>query len=174
MAGAILMAPGAFAQSAAPDANSQYQAQQQQYQDQLQQNQRAQQDYQNQKQEYRDRRARYDDQTAAYEALRARFAAERAGYHRYVWPIGYDDWRLKSDSSVMNVRVNLIGGNPVGNVAAVARARDGVIEGLEVELDSGKVVWIDAEDARFDRFHGTVVTDLYASDLRHMADERLG
>ena len=51
---------------------------------------------------------------------------------------------------------------------------DGVIEGLEVELNSDKVVWIDAIDARFDHAKGEIVTDLYASDLRHMADERIG
>ena len=55
------------------------------------------------------------------------------------------------------------------------RARhDGVIEGLEVKLDSGKVVWIDSADVRFDRANGEIITDLYASDLRHMADERIG
>jgi hypothetical protein len=49
-----------------------------------------------------------------------------------------------------------------------------VVEGLEVRLDSGKVVWIDSADARFDRSNGEIITNLYASDLREMADERLG
>ena len=141
--------------------------QQQQYQEQLQQNQAAQENYQNQK-------AAFEDRTAQYEALRERFRAERAAYHRYEWPSRFAEWRLKNDGSMMNARVQLINGDHVGNVVAVARATDGVIEGLEVELDSGKVVWIDAIDARFDHVKGEIITDLYASDLRHMADERVG
>lgn len=154
---------------AAQDNNNQakYRIEQQQYQEQLQQNQAAQKDYQDQK-------AAYRDQTAQYEALRERFHAERAAYHRYEWPSRFADWRLRSDSSLMNARVQLINGDHVGNVVAVARASDGVIEGLEVALDSGKVVWIDSIDARFDRANGEVVTNLYASDLRRMADERVG
>lgn len=154
---------------AAQDNNNQakYRIEQQQYQEQLQQNQAAQENYRNQK-------AAYHDQTAQYEALRERFRAERAAYHRYEWPSRFADWRLRSDSSLMNARVQLINGDHVGNVVGVARASDGVIEGLEVALDSGKVVWIDSIDARFDRANGEVVTNLYASDLRRMADERVG
>jgi hypothetical protein len=155
--------------AAAQDNNNQtkYQIQQQQYQQQLQQHQAAQENYQDQK-------AAYRDQTAQYEALRERFHVERAAYHRYEWPSRFAEWRLKSDGSLMNARVQLINGDHVGNVVAVARASDGVIEALEVELDSGKVVWIDSIDARFDHANGEVITNLYASDLRHMADERVG
>jgi multidrug efflux pump subunit AcrA (membrane-fusion protein) len=153
----------------AQDNNNQakYQIQQQQYQEQLQQNQAAQQNYQ-------DQRAAYHDQTAQYEPLRDRYRAERAAYHRYEWPSRFAEWRLKNDGSLLNARVQLINGDRVGNVTAVARAPDGVIEGLEVELDGGKIVWIDSTDARFDRVNGEIITDLYASDLRHMADERIG
>lgn len=154
---------------AAQDNNNQtkYQIQQQQYQEQLQQHQAAQENYQDQK-------AAYQNQTAQYEALRDRYRAERAAYHRYEWPSRSAEWRLKNDGSLLNARVQLINGDRVGNVVAVARAPDGVIEGLEVQLDGGKIVWIDSTDARFDRFNGEVITDLYASDLRHMADERIG
>jgi C-terminal processing protease CtpA/Prc len=153
--------------AAAQDNNNKakYQIEQQQYQDQLRQHQAAQENYQTQK-------AAYDDRTAQYEALRERFRAERAAYHRYDWPSRFAEWRLKNDGSMANARVQLINGDHVGNVVAVARAPDGVIEGLEVELDSGKVVWIDAIDARFDHVKGEIITNLYASDLRHMADER--
>ena len=89
-------------------------------------------------------------------------------------PAGSPNGALKNDGSVMNARVQLINGDHVGNVVGVARAPDGVIEGLEVKLDSGKVVWIDSTDVRFDHANGEVITDLYASDLRHMADERIG
>ena len=147
--------------------NAKYQIQQQQYQEQLQQHQAAQENYQDQK-------AAYQDQRAHYEALRDRYRAERAAYHRYEWPARFAEWRLKNDGSLLNARVQLINGDHVGNVVAVARAEDGVIEGLEVELDSGKVVWIDSADARFDHANGEIITDLYASDLRHMADERIG
>ena len=144
-----------------------YQLQQEQYRQQMQQNLAAQQTYQDQK-------AAYQDQRAHYEALRERFRAQRAAYHRYDWPSHYGDWRLKSDASVMRARVQLLNGDHVGNVIGLARGSDDVIEGLEVKLDSGKVVWIDADDARFDRANGQVITNLYASDLRQMADERLG
>ena len=106
--------------------------------------------------------------------MRERFRAERAAYHRYEWPSRFAEWRLKNDGSLMNARVQLINGDHVGNVVGAARASDGVIEGLEVKLDSGKVVWIDSADARFDRTNGEIITNLYASDLRQMADERLG
>ncbi|HEY4274266.1 MAG TPA: hypothetical protein VGM68_02190 [Rhizomicrobium sp.] len=157
------------AEISAQDNNNQtkYQIQQDQYQQQLQQNQAAQENYQDQK-------AAYQEQRARYEALRDRFRAQRAAYHRYDWPSRYADWRLKSDASVMQARVQLINGDHVGNVIGLARASDEVIEGLEVKLDSGKVVWIDASDARFDRANGQIITNLYASDLRQMADERLG
>jgi hypothetical protein len=156
-------------EAAAQDNNNQtkYQIEQQQYQNQLQQHQAAQENYQDQK-------AAYRDQTAQYEALRERFHDERAAYHRYEWPSRFAEWRLKNDGSLMNARVQLINGDHVGNVVAVARATDGVIEALEVELSSGKVVWIDSIDARFDHANGEIITDLYASDLRHMADERVG
>jgi uncharacterized protein (DUF2267 family) len=147
--------------------NSKYQIEQQQYQQQMQQHQAQQENYQDQKDAWR-------AQTARYEALRERFRAERAAYHRYDWPTRVAEWRLKNDGSLMNARVQLISGDHVGNVVGIARASDDVIEALEVELDSGKVVWIDSADARFDRSSGQIITNLYASDLRHMADERIG
>ena len=155
-----------------PDAR--YQEQQQQYQKQLDQNTQEQQQYKNEKQVYQDQRANYEDQRAAYEALRDHYAAERAGYHRYAWPARFAEWRLKSDSSLMNVRVHLINGDTVGNVIGAAHAHDGVIEALQVMLDDRSIVWIDATDLRFDQFNGTVITDLYASDIRAMARERVG
>ncbi|MEP6830348.1 MAG: hypothetical protein ABI963_08415 [Rhizomicrobium sp.] len=157
------------AEISAQDNNNQtkYQIEQQQYQQQMQQHQAQQENYQDQKEAWR-------QQTARYEALRERFRVERAAYHRYEWPSRFAEWRLKNDGSLMNSRVQLISGDHVGNVVGVARATDGVIEALEVELDSGKVVWIDSADARFDRSSGQIITNLYASDLRHMADERIG
>jgi len=156
------------AEISAQDNNNQakYQIEQQQYQQQMQEHQAQQLNYQDQKEAWR-------EQTARYEALRDRFRAERAAYHRYEWPSRFADWRLRSDSSLMHARVQLINGDHVGNVVGIARTDD-VIEALEVELDSGTTVWIDSADARFDRFSGQVVTNLYASDLRHMAEERIG
>jgi multidrug efflux pump subunit AcrA (membrane-fusion protein) len=145
--------------------DAQYQAQQQQYQQQLQQNEEAQRDYQNQRQAY-------EDQTAQYENLRARFAAERAAYHRDLWPADYRAWELRPDYAVMHARVEITNGDHVGTVTGLARDRDGRIEGLEVSLDNGKMVWIDAADARFNRTDGVLMTDLDRTDLRQMADER--
>lgn len=146
-------------------ADAQYQQQQQQYQDQLEQNRQAQQDYQNQ-------RAAYADATAQYENLRARFAAERAAYHRDLWPADYRPWELRPDFAVMHARVEITSGDHVGTVTGIARDSGGRIEGLEVRLDSGKVVWIDAADARFNRADGILMTDLDRTDLHEMADER--
>ena len=157
------------AEISAQDNNNQtkYSIEQQQYQDKLQQNNAAQQQYQEDK-------ASYDAQTARYYALRDRYRDERMHFHRYSWPANWNDWRLKNDGSLVNARVQLINGNDVGVVVGVARTRD-LIQGLEVRLDTtGKVVWIDVDDIRFDRSKGRIFTDLYPSDIRTMADERIG
>jgi hypothetical protein len=137
------------AQSNAPAsaAQTRYQAEQQQYQNQLQQNEQAQRDYQSQKQTYQNEAARYED-------LRDRFAAERAKYHRDLWPYDYRPWELRPDYQVMNARVEITNGDHVGTVTALARDPYDRIEGLEVTLDDGKVVWVDADDARFNRADG--------------------
>lgn len=147
-------------------ADAQYQSQQQQYQQQLQQNEQAQRQYQNERQAYQNQAARYED-------LRARFADERAAYHRDLWPNEYRAWELRPDFAVMHARVEITNGDHVGTVTGIARDAGGRIEGLEVSLDSGKVVWIDAADARFNRAGGILMTDLDRTDLRQMADERL-
>jgi hypothetical protein len=139
--------------------NGQYQAQQRQYQEQLQQNQAAQQ--------------QYADQTAQYEALRDRYASERSAYHRMVWPDRYRDWALAGDARLIGSRVEITNGDYVGTVEAVARSPAGQIEGLRTKLDSGKVVWIDVADIRFDRRDGVVITNLARSYLHQMADERM-
>ena len=153
---------------AAQDNNNQakYRIEQQQYQEQLQQNETAQRDYQ-------DRKAAYENQAAHYESLRAHFGAERAAYHREVWPDEYRGWELRPDHSLMRARVEITNGDRVGTVTGLARDADGRVEGLQVSLDSGKVVWIDAADARFNRGDGILMTDLGRTDLRQMADERL-
>ena len=161
------------AEATAPDqstpqtdnADAQYQQQQQQYQEQLRQNQQAQEDYQNQ-------RAAYAEATARYESLRARFAAERARYHRDLWPADYRAWELRPDYALMHARVEITNGDHVGTVTGIARDRSGRVEGLELSLDSGERVWIDAADARFNRTDGILMTDLDRADLHQMADER--
>ncbi|MGH6827841.1 MAG: hypothetical protein ACREFW_02895 [Rhizomicrobium sp.] len=154
------------ADSQAASADAQYQAQRKEYQEQLRQNQKAQADYQNQK-------AAYDARTARYESLRARFAAERAQYHRDLWPYDYRPWELRPDYQLMHAKVEITNGDHVGTVTAIARDPFGRAEGLEVSLDDGKLVWIDASDARFNRPQDILMTDLDRDDLREMADERL-
>jgi multidrug efflux pump subunit AcrA (membrane-fusion protein) len=156
----------AEANSQAASADAQYQAQQQEYQEQLRQNQQAQQDYQN-------RKAQYDAQASRYEGLRARFAAERAQYHRQLWPNEYRSWELRPDYQVLHARVEITNGDHVGTVTGLARDPYGRIEGLDVALDSGKQVWIDASDARFNRADGILMTDLDRQDLHEMAEEKL-
>jgi hypothetical protein len=148
-------------------ADAQYQASQQQYQNQLQQNQAAQEDYQ-------EKSATYASQTAAYENLRARYAAERAAYHRGVWPDRWSRWTLdEANADLMGQRVEILGGDHVGTVTDIARAPNGHVEALYVKLDSGKEVWIDQADIRYDAGGRVVMTNLASTDLRHMADERL-
>lgn len=140
--------------------NAQYQQQQQQYQGQLEQNQAAQQQYQ--------------DRTLAYENLRARYAAERAAYHRGIWPDRYEHWVIEErDARLIGERVELINGSRVGTVVDTAHAPNGHVEALLVRLDNDKIVWIDAQDVRYNRADGIVMTNLDAGDLHHMADERL-
>jgi hypothetical protein len=158
--GVTTTGPSVAANAQADANNAQYQAQQQQYQDQLQQNQAAQQQYQ--------------DRTAAYQNLRARYAAERAAYHRGIWPDRYVKWVVvERDASLVGERVELLSGNRVGTVIDTAHAANGNVEALMVRLDNDKVVWIDAQDVRYNRADGIVMTDLESSDLHHMADERL-
>jgi hypothetical protein len=140
--------------------NAQYQAQQQQYQQALQTNQAAQQKYQ--------------DRSAAYVALRERYAAERAAYHRGIWPDRYVKWVVvERDANLVGERVELISGNRVGTVIDTAHAPSGNVAALLVRLDNDKIVWIDAQDVRYNRADGIVMTNLEAADLHHMADERL-
>ncbi len=154
---------GVAPQSAAKD--SQYQAQQQQYQQQ-------QQDYQNKLQENQAQQQQYQDRRAAYEVLREHYRAERAAYHRGVWPDRYSKWTLDDSAQLTGQRVEILGGAHVGTVSGAARTSAGTVEGLQVTLDSGKVVWIDREDLRYDRGDHTVVTNLDRHDLYVMADER--
>ena len=140
--------------------NAQYRAQQQQYQNQLQQNQAAQ--------------SQFQDQTIAYETLRTHYAEERSAYHRALWPDRYRNWSLdENDGNLIGQRVELVNGNRVGIVTDVAHPANGRVEALRVRLDSGKVVWIDQADVRYDRADGVVMTNLDRTDLRQMADERM-
>ena len=153
-------ASNAAADAQADTNNADYQAQQQQYQNQLQQNQAQQQQYQ--------------DRAAAYETLRARYAAERAAYHRGIWPDRYAKWMIvERDANLIGERVELISGSRVGTVIDTAHAANGNVSALLVRLDNDKIVWIDAPDVRYNRTDGVVMTNLQASDLHRMADERL-
>jgi multidrug efflux pump subunit AcrA (membrane-fusion protein) len=156
------------ADSAQADANNaQYQAQQQQYENQKQQ-------YQGQLENHAAQQQRYEDRSAAYETLRARYAAERAAYHRGIWPDRYVKWVIvERDANLIGERVELLSGSRVGTVIDTAHAANGNVNALLVRLDDDKIVWIDSQDVRYNRADGIVMTDLQASDLHHMADERL-
>lgn len=154
----------ADAQSNANDA--QYQQQQQAYENQKQQ-------YQQQLDQNAAAQQRYQNRTAMYEALRARYAAERAAYHRGIWPERYSRWVLVHEDPV-GERVELISGARVGTVIDAAHAPNGNVTALLVRLDNDKVVWIDSADIRYNRADGIVMTNLDRTDLRHMADERVG
>ena len=146
--------------------NAQYQAQQQQYQDQKQQ-------YDQQMQQNQAQQERYVGQTAEYENLRDHYATERHAYRRDMWPDEYRQWVLSRDDRLIGSRVEITNGDHVGTVEAVARTPAGHVEALRARLDSGKVVWIDESDVRFNRRDGIIMTDLDRTDLHQMADERL-
>jgi Skp family chaperone for outer membrane proteins len=143
-------------------AQAEYQAKQRQYQQALQKSEAAQKRYQEQK-------AAFDRSTAEYEAQRAQYRAKRGAYRHYDWPSRLADGGLQDNAGVMNAGVELINGDRIGKVVGLAHARDDKIEAVKIQLDNGKPVWIDAADARLDHASGTVVTDLYAQDLQHMA-----
>ena len=160
-------AGNAVADAQADTNNAQYQAQQQAYQSQQQQ-------YRNQLEQNHQQQEQYRDRTAAYESLRARFAAERAAYHRGIWPERYVKWVIvERDANLIGERVELISGNRVGTVIDTAHLPNGNVSALLVRLDNDKIVWIDSADVRYNRTDGIVMTNLDASDLHHMADERL-
>jgi len=161
------VAAGNAAADAQANANdAKYQAQQQQYRQQQQQ-------YQDQLEHNQTQQQQYHDRTAAYENLRARYAAERAAYHRGIWP-DREKWVIVQRSDELTgERVQLLSGSRVGTVIDTAHAPDGNVEALLVRLDNDKIVWIDAADIRYNRGDGVLMTDLEASDLHHMADERL-
>ena len=158
--GVTTTGPSAAATAQSDTNNAQYQAQQQQYQQALQDNQAGQQKYQ--------------DRSAAYQALRERYAAERAAYHRGIWPDRYVKWVIvERNAKLVGERVELLSGNRVGTVIDTAHSPSGNVSALLVRLDNDKIVWIDAGDVRYNRADGIVMTNLEASDLHHMADERL-
>jgi hypothetical protein len=159
-------ADGAATNNQTDTNNAQYQAQQQQYQQQQQQ-------YQNQLANNQAQQEHYRDRTMAYENLRTRYAAERAAYHRGLWP-DRERWVIvERGDSLVGERVQLLSGNRVGTVIDTAHAPDGAVEALLVRLDNDKIVWIDSADIRYNRADGVLMTNLEASDLHRMADERL-
>ena len=122
---------------------------------------------------YQAQQQQYQDKNARYNALRARYAAERAAYNRAVWPERYRTWVLVREDNLIGNRVSLISGSRVGTVRDVATKPDGTASGLLVELDGGKMVWIDANDVRRNRADGVVMTNLDRADIMRMADQRL-
>jgi hypothetical protein len=113
----------------------------------------------------------YRDRRQTYEALRARYAAERGAYRRHEWPRHH--WAtLDRDVHPVGERIALVSGAHVGTVSDEIRNDAGRIEALEVRLDNGGRVWIDASDIRYNREDGVLMTDLDRGDLRTMSEER--
>lgn len=156
----------AQADAQADAAKAQYQAQQDQYQ-------QRQQDYQGKVAANQAAQDQYAADSVAYESLRARYAAERDAYHRHVWPDHYSAWTPERDARLIDTQVELWDGAHIGAIDAVARNRDtGRLEAVRVRLeDSGRDVWIDSADLRFDTGHGIVATNLDRADLMRMSRE---
>ena len=96
-----------------------------------------------------------------------------AGFHLRVGQRGSPGSGGQLEVVQQSQRVEIVNGDRVGTVTDVARSPSGQVEALRVKLDSGKVVWIDQADVRYDHAGGIVMTNLDRADLRRMADERM-
>jgi hypothetical protein len=139
--------------------NAQYQQQQQQYQ--------------SQQGAYEAQKESYAAQMGNYTALRDRYQAARAAYRRDPWPHRYEPWVIHDDAGLTGSRVQIVNGDNVGTVIAVARTPSSEVDALRIKLDSGQTVWLDRNDVRFDHGDRIVMTDLDRADLHEMADEHL-
>lgn len=137
---------------------AQYEQQQARYHDAMQRHEKQQSDY----------RARH----TAYEDARAHYNAEYGERRRHAWP-DHGRWVvIDRDINPVGERVELINGQRVGTVIDVMRGPGGHVQALKLRLDRGRLVWIDADDVRFNRDGRVLATDLDRQDLWEMAGGR--
>jgi hypothetical protein len=99
-----------------------------------------------------------------WERDRARYRPTPASLER--------DREHQTDGGIVGQQIQVLTGDYVGRVIRVDRDMTHKIDGLFVQLDGGKVVWIDISDVRYDSPYGVIYTDLAPEAFRHMPDER--
>jgi hypothetical protein len=105
--------------------------------------------------------------------MRSMREADQEWRHRRANPVSYQAAREHDiDAGIVGQQIRILTGDYVGKVVGVDRdtARD--IRGIYVQLERGKVVWIDMGDVRYDSPYGVIYTDLDRAALMHMPDER--
>ena len=76
------------------------------------------------------------------------------------------------DAGIVGQQIQVLSGDYAGKVVGVDRDATRDIQGLYVRLESGKVVWIDVADVRYDSPYGVIYTNLDWPGLTHRVDER--
>lgn len=99
-----------------------------------------------------------------WERDRARYRPTPASLER--------DREQQTDGGIVGQQIQVLTGDTVGHVVRVDRDTARKIDGLYVQMDDGKVVWIDISDVRYDSPYGVIYTDLAPDSFRHMPDER--
>jgi hypothetical protein len=123
----------------------------------------------------------YHEQVRAYHRAEHRYWREMRSMResdqewrrRRPYPVSYQAAREHDiDAGIVGQQIQILTGDYVGKVVGVDRdtARD--IRGVYVQLERGKVVWIDVGDVRYDSPYGVIYTDLDRAALYHMPDER--
>lgn len=138
-------------------------------------------DYRRRMEQYRRAQEAYSGQVWAYQKAQREYwyrlhamgdwERERARYRPT--PASLErDREQQTDGGIVGQQIEVLSGDTVGRVVRVERDAARKIGGLYVQLDGGKVVWIDIADVRYDSPYGVIYTDLAPESFRHMPDER--
>lgn len=138
-------------------------------------------DYRRRMEQYRRAQEAYSGQVWAYQKAQREYwyrlhamsdwERDRARYRST--PASLERGREhQTDGGIVGQQIQVLTGDYVGRVVRVERDAARKIGGLYVQLDGGKVVWIDIADVRYDSPYGVIYTDLVPESFRHMPDER--
>lgn len=138
-------------------------------------------DYRRRMEQYRRAQEAYSGQMWAYQKAQREYwyrlhtmgdwERDRARYRPAPASLERDRER-QTDGGIVGQQIQVLTGDYVGRVVRVDRDMARKIDGLYVQLDGGKVVWIDVSDVRYDSPYGVIYTDLAPDAFRHMPDER--
>jgi hypothetical protein len=105
--------------------------------------------------------------------MRSMREADQDWRRRRPYPASYQMAREHDiDAGIVGQQIQILTGDYVGKVVGVERDTAREIRGVYVQLERGKVVWIDVGDVRYDSPYGVIYTDLDRAALYHMPDER--